>query len=68
MKPDEKRKLYKLYQALVLEALVEEMLIEEVIRTFYPMQNLTEYMFHRHFKEVKELQVWPQAGRCTCPA
>ena len=37
-KPDENRKLSKLYQALVLEAVVDEMPIDDVLRQFFPAE------------------------------
>lgn len=65
IKADEPRKLYKLYQALLLEALVDETALPTVIRTFFPVKHLSEEaMLGRHLKEVKDLQARPVATAC----
>jgi hypothetical protein len=58
VKQDEPRKLYKLFQALLLEALVSEVPVVAVIKTFFPCSHLAEEAaVSRHLKEVKDLQV-----------
>jgi hypothetical protein len=60
------RKLYKLYQALVLEALVDEVPMEEVIKVYFPCGHMSaEAAFHRYQKDVKDLQV-PYSSCHTC--
>jgi hypothetical protein len=58
VKEDEPRKLYKLYQALLLEALVSEIPVASVIKTYFPCSHLSEEAaVSRHLKDVKDLQV-----------
>jgi hypothetical protein len=57
VKPDEGRKLYKLYQALILEAIVSEAPLSQVISVYYPCQGMKADKAEGVFgKEVKQMQ------------
>lgn len=58
VKPDELRKLYKLYHALVLEALVDETPVRDIIKVYYPCSDVSaETAYNLFHKAVQELQV-----------
>jgi hypothetical protein len=58
VKADELRKVYKLYQALILEALVDEVPTAIVVEKFFPNSGGTlQSRINRYLKDVQDLQV-----------
>lgn len=67
-KPDEPRKVYKLYNALMLTDIVAEMPLPDVTEKFFrchPGLDKLEH-FRRHKQEIKILQARPSGSLPLC--